>query len=321
MQVLSVCIVILFSLLSTVCAFSADANDWAPTAADELRAIRNNAESPARKQPVTVLPALAQDRVGLVRKVQIDTSDRPIALTFDLCELATVTTGCDMQTIAFLHDNRIPATFFAGGKWMRTHAKRMKQMLSVPFFEFGNHAWTHGNCALLSSRGLRAQVLWTQAQYELLREEAIEQGGRPDIPPVPTLFRLPYGRCTKQALTEIAALGLTVVQWDIVAERGAVRTEDAARRYAASLVKECAPGSILLFHANRVPTGTALLVREVVSKLRAENWRFVTVSELLTLGRPVLVEDGYFTRPGDNIALDKKFGRDGTGSRVRFEGE
>ena len=30
-------------------------------------------------------------------------------------------------------------------------------------FEIANHAWSHGNFALLSPAGLRAQVLWTQA--------------------------------------------------------------------------------------------------------------------------------------------------------------
>lgn len=297
------------------------ADEWSPTAADGRGAIRNNAAPPLRKEPLTMLPALPGDMVGVVRRVRTDAKDRVVALTFDLCELASVTTGCDMQTIAFLYKNAIPATFFAGGKWMRTHAKRMKQMLAVPFFEFGNHAWTHGNCALLSSRGLRAQVLWTQAQYELLREEAIEEGGRADIPPVPRLFRLPYGRCTEQALKEIAALGLAVVQWDLVGERGTVRTASEARRYAASLADDCTSGSILLFHANLVPKGTALLVKEVVRILKERQYRFVTVSELLKRGRPVLVQEGYFVRPGDNVALDKKFGKDGTGDAVRFEGE
>ncbi len=322
MQVLSVFKVFFtFCLLLIVCALPTHADEWSPTAADGRRAIRNNAEPPSRREPVTMLPALSEDMIGVVRRVRTDAKDSVVALTFDLCELTKVTAGCDMQTIAFLYKNAIPATFFAGGKWMRTHARRMKQMLSVPFFEFGNHAWTHGNCALLSSRGLRAQVLWTQAEYELLREEAIQEGGRPDIPSVPRLFRLPYGRCTVQALKEISALGLTVVQWDIVAERGPVRTEAAARSYAASLVNECSSGSILLFHANLIPTGTALLVKEVVRMLKEKQYRFVTVSELLKLGRTVLVQDGYFTSPGDNVVLDKKFGKDGTGDAVRFEGE
>jgi hypothetical protein len=62
-------------------------------------------------------------------------------------------------------------------------------------------------------------------------------------------------------------------------------------------------------------------VKEVVRILKERQYRFVTVSDLLKRGRPVLVQEGYFVRPGDNVALDKKFGKDGTGDAVRFEGE
>lgn len=55
-------------------------------------------------------------------------------LTFDLCELATLTTGFDADIVGWLQvvDQSIPATLFMGGKWMRTHAKRVKQIMRDP---------------------------------------------------------------------------------------------------------------------------------------------------------------------------------------------
>ena len=199
--------------------------------------------------------------------------------------------------------------------------------MTEPQFEIANHAWSHGNFALLSPAGLRAQVLWTQAQYELLRKEALREAwaqGRPEpvIQPVPTLFRLPYGRCSDQSLQALAKLGMQVVQWDVVAESGADNTNiEHARREAHLVASQVKPGSILLFHANLVPKGSAQLLRETVTELRRRGYNFVSVSTLLGMGVPQRTMNGYFTSPGDNKALDSKFGVDGTGRHTPFNGE
>ncbi|MBR6976419.1 MAG: polysaccharide deacetylase family protein [Ottowia sp.] len=294
---------------------------WAVTPADAHHALPNDRRPPQRREPATLLPPLPPEAVGLVRRV--DTSERVLALTFDLCELATNTTGCDMDICNFLRREGIAATLFMGGKWMRTHARRVRQLLTVPYFEIANHAWSHGNCALLSPAGLRAQVLWTQAQYELLREEALrEAGAGMHIPPVPTLFRLPYGRCTPQALRGIADMGLQVIQWDVTGESGADnRDPQRARAEARKLAAQTKPGSIILFHANLVPRGTAVLLRAYVEEMRARGYAFSTVSDLLRRGRPVRSQDGYFSRPGDNVQWDGRFGPSGTGERTPFTGE
>ena len=300
---------------------------WTPDAQDARKALPNNASPPTRREPKVMLAPLPPDAVGTIRRVALPDGARVVALTFDLCELDTVTTGCDMDILGFLRAEHIPATLFMGGKWMRTHARRVLQIMTEPQFEIANHAWSHGNFALLSPAGLRAQVLWTQAQYELLREEAQREAaaqGRPEpaIQPVPTLFRLPYGRCTDEALQALAKLGMQVVQWDVVAESGADNTNlEHARREAHLVASQVKPGSILLFHANLVPKGSAQLLRETVGELRRRGYSFVTASALLGMGVPQRTMNGYFTSPGDNKVLDSHFGIDGTGRRTPFNGE
>ena len=231
-------------------ASSAPAPSWAPDAQDARKALRNDATPPAKREPSVMLPPLGPDAVGTIRRVALADGAKVVALTFDLCELDTVTTGCDMDILGFLRAEHIPATLFMGGKWMRTHSRRVLQIMTEPQFEIANHAWSHGNFALLSPAGLRAQVLWMQAQYELLREEALREAraqGRPEpvIQPVPTLFRLPYGRCSDQSLQALAKLGMQVVQWDVVAESGADNTNiEHARREAHLVASQVKPGSI-----------------------------------------------------------------------------
>ena len=296
---------------------------WAPDAKDQRRALPNVTPPPERREPAVQL-APREDE-GIIRWVMLPQGEKVAALTFDLCELDTVTTGCDMEVLNFLRQRRIPATLFMGGKWMRTHARRVRQIMTEPLFEIGNHAWSHGNCALLSPEGLRAQVMWTQAQYELLREDvlkaAIEAGApAPDIPAVPRLFRLPYGRSSERALKALAGMGLRVIQWDVAAEAGDNSNPKRARRAGRRVASMVRSGSILLFHANRVPKGTALLLREVVDALQEAGYHFVTAGQLLEMGTPQTVCDGYFTYPGDNRALDRKFGVDGTGRKTPFTG-
>lgn len=305
------------------------ADSWDGAKRDNLRAVTNNNTPPERLVPNHSLPPLPSNDIGTIRRVHLPGGQKAVALTFDLCELATKTTGCDMEILNFLRSEKISATLFMGGKWMRSHSSRVRQIMTRPdLFEIGNHAWSHGNFALLDQVGIQEQVLWTQAQYELLRESVLCQftGDVKDkvqgnkqvnaLPQVPRLFRLPYGRCTPKALKSLSEMGLRVIQWDVVAESGANNSQLlVAKREAAKVVSMVRSGSILLFHANLVPKGSATLLREIVDGLRNRGFYFVKVWELLEMGRPESTMDGYFSTPGDNLHLDRKFGRDGTGLR------
>lgn len=292
-----------------------DAASWLPAPGDARGAIPANRKPPDRLEPRTVLPPLDGAPIGNIRRVRVTDGRKVVALTFDLCELAINTTGCDMGILGFLREEGIPATLFMGGKWMRTHAARVRQAMSrSDLFEIGNHAWTHGSFALLDARGMREQALWTQAQYEILRE-SLPDGGV-SVPPVPTLFRLPYGRCNEASLRALAGMGFRVIQWDVVAESGADnRDPRTADQEVRRIVARTRPGSILLFHANLVPKGSAQLLRATVAALRERGFSFVKAGELLSLGEPEATLDGYFERSGDNLHLDAMFGADGTGRR------
>ena len=308
-------LLILLALLFAAPAAAEIPQEWKFSVHDAKGALANDPSPAPVREGLQALPSLPAEEQGPVRCVDVG-GEKVVALTFDLCELATSTTGCDMELLGWLREQGVPATLFMGGKWMRTHKSRAVQIMLEPLFEIGSHAWTHGNFGIMKEDAMRAQILGVEAEYALLREEALkkaaEQGMERDIPAVPALFRLPYGRCSDAALAMLAEHGLQVIQWDVTAELGKDNARPEVARAAARLIK---PGSIVLMHANLVPKGTAGLVRNLVEELRRQGWSFACVSDLLNRGRPVRVREGYFVTPGDNLALDGKFGIDGTGRK------
>ncbi|MEI2780110.1 MAG: polysaccharide deacetylase family protein [Candidatus Competibacter sp.] len=250
-----------------------------------------------------------------IRFVNPAHGEKLVALTFDLCEQANERTGYDGAIVDILRAEKVNATFFAGGKWMRSHPQRAMQLMADPLFEIGNHAWTHGNLRVLRGKEMTEQIQWTQAQYELLREQLLKlpcaasvgESQIHRIPPLPTTFRFPYGACDATALKAVAEAGLYPIQWNVI-------SGDPARRQTVDLMvkgilDKIRPGSIVIAHANGRGWHTGEALRILIPALRKQGYRFVTVSQLLKSGTPVAVESCYEVRPGDNLRYDQLFGR------------
>ncbi|GAB6038820.1 polysaccharide deacetylase family protein [Fundidesulfovibrio butyratiphilus] len=270
---------------------------------------------PDKPAPEATRASLPPPLRGSIRRV--DTGGRKlVALTFDLCELADKAAGYDSQVVDALRELNVPATFFAGGRWMRSHPERTMQLLADSRFELGSHAWTHGNFGVLSEERMRRQLDWAEAQFEAARQALAEKaraaGCAEFMRAVPTsmaVFRFPYGRCRAEALDLLAAKGVAAVQWD-------VNTMDADKHQTPQgilsiVTRRVRPGSIVLAHANGNGHGTGQAVRLVVSALREKGYEFVTVSALLAAGRAETATACYDSRPGDTAAYDAIFG-DGT---------
>lgn len=274
----------------------------------------SGAATPKRLSPLPGPPP------GVVHQVSLPKGCNLVALTFDLCELQTSTSGFNTTLVNMLRREQIPATFFMGGKWMRSHPARTQEILATPYFETGNHAWSHGNFGIMPLDMATSQILWTEGIYEQARAAVLKRlealsppvSSATNIPAQLKLFRLPYGRCRPETLQLLHDMGFTVIQWDVVAES----TGDNSRpQVLESALHRIKPGSIILLHANLVPKGTTELTSALITRLQQKGVRFVTVSELLAAGTPKYSPDGYFNHPGDNLALDSRFGTFGTGEK------
>jgi peptidoglycan/xylan/chitin deacetylase (PgdA/CDA1 family) len=268
---------------------------WTP---DELRAGSGQlatalADPAAPERPA--LPPLAAGLRGSIRSVRPAGGEKLVALTFDLCEGGGEVSGYDAPLVAFLRDNAVRATFFAGGKWLRSHPEPALQVIADPLFEIGNHSWSHRDFRSLAPAALAQQVQRTQDEHARLRQVLIgrdcAKGAGAGIPVQPVLFRFPYGRCDRVALDALAEAGLPAIQWSIVT--GDPAKGQSAAAISRAILDQVAPGAIVVAHANGRGWHTAEAMRQVIPELRRRGYRFVTVSELLASGEPVTASRCY----------------------------
>lgn len=322
--VIIVFLCLLQALLLCAQATAAQLSPKIPDADDERRSVMELAGSPENKknsavpsaperlQPSVFAPALLPEMRGSIRSVKVTDGRKVVALTFDLCERERKVSGYDSEVVDFLRANKIRATFFASGRWMRSHPEKTMQLMSDPLFEVGNHGWSHRNLRLLDRKRAEEEILYAQAQYELIWEEMQKEScltpganNSAHVPRVPGVFRFPFGTCNREALNFLNSIGLAAIQWDVVT--GDASMGQTASRIAEIVRKKARPGSIIILHANGRGHGTAGALPIFIPEMQKSGFVFVTVSELLGSGTPVTASDCYELRPNDNLRYDKMF--------------
>ncbi len=254
---------------------------------------------------------VAGDTRGSIRRVALPPGKKLLALTFDLCEQPGEVAGYDGAIVDYLRAHAIKATFFAGGKWLASHETRALQLMADPLFEIGNHGWAHLNARGLDRESLAREIEGPQRAYEGLREHLGSlQCQRPRaqaaIPARMGIFRFPYGACDAAAMAAVNGAGLAAIQWDV--STGDPAPAQSAAAIAAAMTR-AKPGSIVIGHANGRGVHTAEALPLAIPKLKAAGFEFVTVSELLAAGKPVIAGACYDSRPGDTNRYDKLFAK------------
>src|SRR5262249_4959777 len=131
---------------------------------------------------------------------------------------------------------------------------------------------------------------------------ASTQNALTEIPAQPTLFRFPYGACNDVSMKAVNDAGMLAIQWDVAT--GDPDPHVSAQRIADAMVNEAKPGSIIVNHPNGRGWHTAEALPIAIPKLKAKGYKFVTVSELISMGKPVVTPECYDRKPGDTNRYD-----------------
>ncbi len=192
-----------------------------------------------------------------------------VALTFDMCQDPLYPAGFDAAIVEALQRYNIPATFFMGGDWMRTHPNETMVLAANPNFELGNHSWSHPDFTQLNGEEIGQEIDMTEDMLFRLT-------GRHS-----RLFRLPSGLYNEFTLQTIAQHGLYTIQWDSVT--GDPDPDFDAATILAEVQRTVRDGSIIIMHGNGRGWHTAEALPLIIDYLHGKGYTLVTVSQLIGL--------------------------------------
>lgn len=201
----------------------------------------------------------------------VSTAEPVAALTFDDGPHPEVTP----RLLDLLSTHDVRATFFMVGEAASHHPELVKRVADAGH-AIGNHSWNHPSMPELTGAERRAQI--RNAATALAPHES-------------RLFRPPFGHQTLAGHLGARWLGYEVIAWSVA---GHDSSADAAAPVVERLMRGLVPGAIALLHDGHYPprsqpldrTPTLQSVETVLAQLQG-RLRFVTVPELLRLGKPV----------------------------------
>jgi peptidoglycan/xylan/chitin deacetylase (PgdA/CDA1 family) len=188
-----------------------------------------------------------------------------IALTFDDGPNAKLTP----KLLDLLATRHIKATFFVIGQNVAENPEIVARAAREGH-EIGNHSWSHPSLNKLSDEAVRREL---QKTDEAIRSAT---GNRP------TLLRPPYGSITTRQKKWIAdEFGYKVILWDVDPLDWKRPGPNAV---CNRIVRNTRAGSIVLSHD--IHPGTIEAMPATIDQLEAKGFKFVTVSELISMATP-----------------------------------
>ncbi|MEW5251160.1 polysaccharide deacetylase family protein [Microbulbifer sp. 2201CG32-9] len=194
--------------------------------------------------------------------------DRVIALTFD----DGPSPGKTEEIIGILDKYKVRATFYLIGQSIEKNPQ-LARMLVDAGHEVGNHSFTH-ECMVFKRYGFISEEV--ERTNSLIRKS----GFKDEI-----TFRPPYGKKLFALPYYLKKSGIVSVTWDVApdSELPISATPEEITDYA---LKNIRPGSIIMLHVMFESRKNSMAaVPKIILGLKMEGYKFVTVSELIEIGR------------------------------------
>lgn len=198
---------------------------------------------------------------------RVDTNEKVVALTFD-----DAPTEFTPDVLDILRDKQISGTFYAIGQQIAAHPELAAQIVAAGH-ELGNHSYTHQRMV-----GTHEGPGFVRSEIERTNELIRAAGYSGEI-----TFRPPYGKKLVVLPWYLARHNMASVTWDVEPDTG--HAGDASG-IEENVVANVRPGSIVLMHpfcAVECAADRVALPR-IIDRLRAEGYRFRTVSQRRAIG-------------------------------------
>lgn len=192
---------------------------------------------------------------------KVNVGRKIVALTFDDGPSRNLP-----KIFKILNKYNAQATFFIVADRIGKHSAAVSEIVTQGS-EVGNHTNSHLQLDTASSDQIASELDKSQETIgQILGQK-------------PPLMRPPVGRYNNQVVEAARSRKLAVVLWSVHSQDTG---NGSAREIADGVISSASPGDIILMHEMGDNSLEALPI--ILSKLRGEGYKFVTVSQLLSLG-------------------------------------
>lgn len=194
----------------------------------------------------------------------VKTTEKVVALTYD--------DGPDVpytqQILDVLNKNHVKATFFVLGGNAKANPALIKEIMGQGH-ELGNHTMYHDK---MKGKSVEAMAKDIQNVDTILRAQGYTK-------PIP--FRAPFGITSDNLQAALARLNKEHVLFYFLPQDW---TKISADQIYSNVMKEMKPGLIVTLHdGGKRRDNTVKATQMLITTLKEQGYRFVTVSELLEL--------------------------------------
>ncbi|WZY01400.1 polysaccharide deacetylase family protein [Bacillus sp. FSL W7-1360] len=197
---------------------------------------------------------------NITHSTKPDSDEKYIALTFDDGPHPQLTPSV-LDTLA---EFNIPATFYMLGDNVSKHPDLAKAVADAGH-EVGNHSASHTDMT-------KIELKETKKEIEQTNDAIIEATGKQ-----PETIRPPYGAYNDEMLNVFQGMNMPSILWSV----DSYDWKGDAKTVKKEVLKQVHDGAIVLMHD--IQSATAEALPDLLVALKEKGYKFVTVSELLSL--------------------------------------
>ncbi len=194
-----------------------------------------------------------------------DEGEKVIYLTFD----AGYDKGTHEAILNVLRRLDVPAAFFFDGNMLRRFPDIVERAYRDGHLVC-NHTWNHPDMTAYGEdkEGYLSQLTKWDELYESLTGAAANK-----------LMRFPMGRFSERCLQYNKEAGYTAVFWSFAYYDYDEEAQPSRDEAIEKIMARIHPGAVMLLHSTSKTN--ALILEDVIERIRAEGYRFAPLSELI----------------------------------------
>lgn len=189
--------------------------------------------------------------------------DKTVYLTFD----NGYEEGYTDDILDVLKKEKVPATFFVTGQYVKTSPDLVKRMVDEGHI-IGNHSYHHPDFTIMNKEAI-------QKELEELEEAVAEVSDQDEI----IYLRPPRGMFSENTLKWANELGLVHVFWSLAFTDWHTDSQKGWQYAYDQVMNQIHPGAIILMHS--VSSDNAEALEKIIQQLKKDGYEFKSLDDLL----------------------------------------